>query len=342
MIVKSNEADRFISRPPAGLKAALVFGPDQGLVRERAEKLAKTVVPDLNDPFRVAEFDEDALAGDPARLWDEAAAISMLGGRRVIRIRGAGNTLAKHFERFLSGAPGDALVVVEGGDLAKTSSLRRIFEEDDGAAAIPCYGDSARDLEEVVRSALKSEGLSIDPAALTEAVSRLGSDRGVTRRELEKLALYAKGDETVTLPHVQAVMGDESELRMDETCDAAGEGDYVRLDESLERLWESGMSPVAVLRLAIGHFQRLLLLRSETDSGQDANSAMRKLRPPVHFQRQRSFTAQASRWPATRLQEALTLLYEAEALVKTTAIPAEAACGRALLSVAAMARAGRN
>src|SRR5689334_158422 len=121
MIVKSSDADRFIARPPQGLMAALVFGPDQGLVRERAETLAKPVVPDLSDPFRVAEFDEDAIAADPARLWDEAAAISMLGGRRVIRIRGAGNTVAKHFEKFLDEPPGDALVVVEGGDLAKTS-----------------------------------------------------------------------------------------------------------------------------------------------------------------------------------------------------------------------------
>src|SRR4051812_42476857 len=148
MIVKSHEADRFVTRPPSGLVAALVFGPDQGLVRERAETLAKTVVPDLNDPFRVAEFDEDVLASDPARLWDEAAAISMLGGRRVIRIRGAGNSVAKHFEKFLDQAPGDALVVVEGGDLAKTAALRRVFEEDDKAAAIACYGDSARDLDD--------------------------------------------------------------------------------------------------------------------------------------------------------------------------------------------------
>ena len=341
MEIKSHLADRFVARPPLGLVAVLVYGPDQGMVRERASALARSIVPDLNDPFRVSELDEAVLDSDPARLWDEAAALSMIGGRRVVRVRGAGNGLAKAFEQFLSEPKGDALIVIEAGELAKSASLRRVFDDADNAAAIPCYPDRERELEEVVRTALKEMGLSIDADALDYAVSRLGSDRGVTRSELEKLALYALGEKTVTAAHVAAVMGDESELRMDETFDAAGEGEYARLDISLSRLWAAGTSPVAVLRQAMTHFQRLLLVRVESDEGKNAGLAMKKLRPPVHFSREQSFRGQAARWTAARLEEALTHLYEAEALVKTTAVPGEAACGRALLSVAALANAGR-
>lgn len=339
MIVKPQEADRFSQKPPDKIVAALVFGPDQGLVRERAEALAKSVVPDLRDPFRVAEFSEDVLTADPARLWDEAAAISMLGGRRVVRVRGAGNGLAKHFSRYLEDPPGDAMIVVEAGELAKGASLRRAFEEADNAAAIACYLDNARNLDDVVHAALKSEGLSIDPSALGDLVQRLGSDRGVTRREIEKLVLYVGDEKTVTAEHVREAMGDESDLRMDECCDAAGEGNFKALDNALARLWLAGTSPVAVLRLALGHFQRLTLVRSECDGGGNVQSAMRKLRPPIHFTRSDSFKAQASRWTEARLEEALSILYEAEALTKTTGVPAEAACGRALFSVAALARA---
>ena len=341
MEVKSSAAERFIGQLPKDLVAALVYGPDQGLVRERAATVAKSVLPDLNDPFRVAELDEGVLDADPARLWDEAAALSMIGGRRVVRVRGAGNGLAKAFEQFLSEPKGDALIVLEAGELAKSASLRRVFDEADNAAAIACYPDRESDLEDIVRAALKEKGLSIEADALDYAASRLGSDRGVTRSELEKLALYAMGEKTVTAADVAAVMGDESELRMDETFDAAGEGDYVRLDKSLSRLWAAGTSPVAVLRQAMTHFQRLLIVRVESDEGKNAALAIKKLRPPVHFSREPSFRAQAARWTASRLEEALAHLYEAEALVKTTAVPGEAASGRALLSVAALANAGR-
>jgi DNA polymerase-3 subunit delta len=335
MIVKSSEADRTAKNPPRGLVAALVYGPDSGLARERSETLLRTVVADLSDPFRVCDLDEQTLANDPARLFDEAAAISMLGGRRVVRVRGASNALAKLFEAFLAEPAGDALVVVEGGDLAKGSALRRVFEEADNAAAIPCYADSVRDLAEVVRDALRAEGMSIAPDALEDAVSRLGSDRSVTRRELEKLALYARGQKQVTLEDVRAAMGDEAEARIEEVCDAAVCGDLVRLDLALERLWTADVSPVAVLRQAMSHFQRLLLVGGARES---LDEAMRKLRPPVHFSRVSAFKIQAQKWNEAKLGEVLDLLLETEVLCKTTAVPAEAACGRALFNVAAMGR----
>ena len=341
MEVKSSAAERFIGHLPSGLVAALVYGPDQGLVRERATAVAKTVTADLNDPFRVAELDESSLESDPARLWDEAAALSMTGGRRVVRVRSANNGLASTFERFLSAPPGDALIVVEAGDLAKSGALRRVFEAADNAAAIPCYPDDARSLEDLVRSHLKSHGLAIEEGALQYAVAHLGSDRGITRSELEKLALYAMGERSVSEAHVAAIMGDESELRMDEVFDAAGEGEYSRLDKTLAQLWAAGVQPVAVLRQAMGHFQRLMALRAEADEGGNLTAAIKKVRPPVHFSRERSVQAQVSRWSLDRLEAALNLLYEAEDLTKTTAVPAEAACGRALLSVAALAGRGR-
>src|ERR1700754_2343417 len=126
MIIKSHEADRYTAKPPKDLAIALVYGPDAGLVQERAEKLLKSVVPDLTDPFNVADLSESVLLSDPARLADEAAAISMMGGRRVVRVRGAGNNLTDLFEQFLDDPLGDALVVVEAGDLAKGASLRKL------------------------------------------------------------------------------------------------------------------------------------------------------------------------------------------------------------------------
>lgn len=341
MIISARDADRFTAQPPKQLRVALVFGPDAGLVQERAEKLLKSVTPDLTDAFNVADLSESVLLADPARLADEAAAISMMGGRRVVRVRGASNDLAELFEQFLDDPPGDALVVVEAGDLAKGASLRKLFEGDEAAAAIACYADTVRNLEDVVRDALRAEGLAIAPDALADAVSRLGSDRGVTRRELEKLALYAKGQKSVSLEDVRAVMGDEAEARAEEACDAAGSGDFARLDLALERLWVADMSAVAVARSAMGHFQRLLLVAENTARGENLDTALKRLRPPIHFLRADSFKAQLRRWQQDRIGEALDMLLEAETLAKTTAVPAEAAVGRTLMNIAAMAKAAR-
>jgi DNA polymerase-3 subunit delta len=105
----------FLRRPDPAVRAVLLYGPDAGLVRERADLLARLVCPDLQDPFRVAELGGAQLAADPARLADEVAAQSLIGGRRVVRVREAGDGLAKLFAGTIDEAPGDGFVVAEAG-----------------------------------------------------------------------------------------------------------------------------------------------------------------------------------------------------------------------------------
>src|SRR5260370_10020527 len=94
--------EAFLRRPDADVRAVLLYGPDAGLVRERAETVARTICPDLQDPFRVADLAAASLVADPARLADEAAQISLMGGSRVIRVREAGAARAPLFARFLT------------------------------------------------------------------------------------------------------------------------------------------------------------------------------------------------------------------------------------------------
>src|SRR5438105_10986481 len=101
MKVAAGQVDGFLRRPDPEIRAVLLYGPDAGLVRERAEIVVRTVCPDLRDPFRVADLAAAGLAADPARLADEAAQISLMGGRRVVRVRDAGDALAPLFSRFL-------------------------------------------------------------------------------------------------------------------------------------------------------------------------------------------------------------------------------------------------
>src|SRR5690606_39179288 len=123
------DADRFAAKPPANIVAELVYGPDSGLGRQRIEKLTRSVVDDLADPFRLADISDSELKSGPARLADEAAALSMLGGRRVVRLRGLGDGASKAVASFLENPLGDALIVAEGGELGPRSSLRLLFEE---------------------------------------------------------------------------------------------------------------------------------------------------------------------------------------------------------------------
>ncbi len=332
----------FLAKPDAAIRAALIYGADAGLVRERADRLALAVAGDLRDPFRVSDLAAAALAADPARLNDEAAALSLTGGRRLVRVREAGDGVGALFERFLAGPPpGDSVVVVEAGELAARSSLRRAFESAGNAAAIACYADDRRALEELAREVLGGRNIAVSADALAYLAQHLGGDRMLSRRELEKLALFVGDGGKAGLGEAEAVIGDSAQLSLDDVVFAAAEGDAPGLERALGRAFQEGEMPVSVLRALMRHFQRLHLAQARLESGMSEDEMLRSLRPPLFFKLQDRFRRQLRLWPERRARHALELLLQAELNAKRTGLPPEAVCRDALLRIARGAAARR-
>lgn len=333
----------FLRKPNPEVRAVLVYGPDTGLVSERTQVLLGTVVDDLKDPFQVADLGAGSLLGDEARLVDEAASLPLGGGGRAVRVSAAGDAHREVFEAFLEVAPAEALVVVEAGDLPARSRLRRLFEKADNAAALPCYPDTPEALRDLVQQTLKEAGLGVTPEAMGYLVENLGGDRLVSRSELQKLVLYkgagGNGAE-VDLEDAVACVGDSAALSLEDLAFSVAGGDQAALDRALGRSLAEGASPVAVLRAAARHLQRLHLASGLRDGGADVDSALKRLRPPVFFKRVGAFKGQLRHWNTERIARALDILIEAERDCKTTGMPAEALCGRALMRIAQAAIAG--
>ena len=344
MKVQAGRADAFARSPDDNATAVLVYGPDLGLIRERVEALVTSVLKDEADPFRLTDIDGDTIRSDPARLADEAAALALTGGRRVVKVRDATDTIAKTVEWFLDDPIGDALVVFAAGDLGPRSILRKIFEKANNAAALPCYADDARDLDQVVRDTLKESGLSVEPDALAWLVDHLGGDRGLSRKELEKLALYKGTDDgpVITMDDAMACIGDTAAFDMDDLVYAIGDGEQPTVQRVYGRMMAEGTNPISVLTAASRHLMRLHQVLGLYSDGGAMDQAMMKLRPPVFFKRKGQFKSQAGRWNAALLARGLELLTTAELQAKSTDMPARALIERALMQVAAAAKSARR
>ena len=334
MKLNGAQAERFVAAPDAGIRAVLVFGPDGGLARERAGRIATAIAGNDGDVFRLVELQAAAVRDEPARLYEEAAAMSFTGGRRVIRVRGATDALSATLESFLAEDKGDSMVIVEGGDLPARSKLRRLFDTAPGAASLPCYADDAGSLDAVIRESLGRYGITLEDDAMLFLRDNLGSDRMVSRGELEKLALYVGDNGRVQLDDATACVGDSAAMTMDDIVYATASGNIGGLTRRLDRGFAEGMSAVAVLRAVARHLQRLQLAASLIAGGKRADDAVKALRPPVFFRRVDAFRGQLPRWPAAVIDRALVALNEAEITCKTTNMPAPAVCAQTLLRLA--------
>jgi DNA polymerase-3 subunit delta len=340
MKLNGPQAERFVKTPDPKVRAVLLYGPDAGLRRERSAALLAKTVEDPNDPFAVTELTGGQIADDPARLADEAAALVFGGGRRFVRVRDAGDRVAQAFEDFFSSAPGEAFIVVEGDDLPARSTLRKLFESRKDAAAIACYHDDERSLPAVVREFFAEAGLPISREAVAFLAAQLGGDRALSRRELEKVALFkGSGNGEITLEDVESCVGDSALLSLEDVALATGAGDLPGLERAVTRSYHEGSSPISLLRAVARHLQRVHVVAG---AGSNVEDAMKRLRPPVFWKAAPAFRAQAEAWRPGQLARALDRLLEAEAACKRSGAPAETLAARALLEIAANAPGRRR
>ncbi len=334
MKIAPRAIEAYVGAPDPAHRAMLLYGPDSGLVRERAKRLVAALLPGEPDPFALLDLSEAELLADPARLADELAAISMMAPQRVILVRDAGDKLARIIESAAPAFHDSVRLIVCGGDLPARSALRGWFEKESGCAAIPCYKDEARDVQEVIRRRFAEAGIQAGREVVDYLASQLGNDRYVTRQELEKLITYAGDDKVIRLEDAQALVDYNRDTHLDDVAAALAGRDLKALDAVLMQLLREGIQPMAYVRALQRYFNRLYAIRARMEAeGMSAEQVIQSLRPPVFFRQVPVLTRHVQGWGLEQIVKALKLLVTAELACKTSDLPPVPASTRRLLQV---------
>ncbi len=341
--IKPADADRFLARPDPARRVILIYGNDDGLVAERAQRFAAAVLAESGDPFAHVRLDSATIADEPGRLADEANAVPLFGGQRVITVSLSGNRpIQSAIEAILAAPPVDSWVVIAAGDQRKGSALRKLCETNNGAAAIACYADSDRDLDRIIDEETRTAGLAITPDARAALKAMIGADRMASRSEVAKLCLYAAGAGTIAIDDVRAIIGDAAASATDEAVDAAALGDAAGLDRVYRRLNAAGVSGAVIVGAALRHFNFLQKARAACDGGASAETVIARASPPIFFQRRNAVLRQLTIWNRTAIEAALTRLDRALFDSRLHGAIADEIAAQALQSVAFIAAGPRR
>jgi len=333
---KAHEVDGWLARPDSTIVVVLLYGPDRGLVSERARLFAQKSGLPLDDPFSVVKIDA-AEADQPGRLLDEARTVPMFADRRLVWVRGVGSqsAIAADIAALVEEPPSDCLVLVEAGDLKKGASLRATVERGDRAIALPCYSDDSRSIDAVIDDVLSKAKLTITLDARHLLKANLGGDRLATRGELEKLALYCAGASEVTADDIRALIGDVSGISVDEAVDAIMTGRIADFDHLFTRHVAGGSPAFLMLSAALRHVQGLQLMREQVEAqGKSPAAAVASARPPVFFARRSAVEQAVQRWNQAMLHAAAERLQGAILKSRQHPAVAEPVSRQALLALA--------
>ena len=336
--LRGREIDAYLARPDPGRPIILLYGPDAGLVRERADALIASAVDDPNDPFSLVKLDGDELAAEPSRLVDEALTVPLFGGRRAIRVRAGSRSFTSGVDTLAETPLKDCRIVIEAGDLRAESPLRKSCERAKTAVAIACYPDGERDLAKLIDEELRFANLRIAPDARATLATLLGGDRQASRNELRKLTLFAHGEGEVTLDHVMAVVADASELKLDPIVDGAFAGKPELVESEFAKAMVAGTYPGVIMAAAQRQAAWLHKSALALAEGTPLSSLLEGGYPRLHFSREGAVEVALRNFSPERLVAIIDQLANAALDMRKQASLAAVIAQRALLSIAVNAR----
>jgi len=336
--LRGRDIDAFLARPDPGRPIILLYGPDAGLVRERADLLLASAVDDPDDPFSLVKLDGDELSAEPSRLVDEAMTVPLFGGRRAIRIRAGSRNFAGGIDTLAEMTLKDCRIVIVAGDLRPESPLRKACERAKTAVAIGCYPDTERDLAKLIEDELRIANLRIAPDARASLMALLGGDRQASRNELRKLTLFALGEGEVTLDHVMAVVADASELKLDPIVDGAFAGKPELVESEFMKAMVAGTYPGVIISSAQRQAAWLHKSALAVAEGTPVATLLESGYPRLHFSRKPMVETALRNFSAGRLVAIIDQLASAALDARKQPALAAVIAQRALLSIAVNAK----
>ena len=336
MKLNYNQIDSYARNFDPKLRGVLIYGPDHGLIQERSAEVLKRILPNPDDPFAITDLAGEQIADDPALLFDEVASMNFFGGRKVIRIREhaekASSAIIELFKNPPAGKSeelGFLLIVAE--ELTPKSPLRVFFEANSDIVALPCYHDEGPGLASIIREELRQRRLVASTDIVAYLSDVLRGDRMLVRQEIEKLDLYAGAERSITYVMVTACIGDLAESTLDEIIDCVALGGILEADKKLRKALNQGIVPIVLLRSLSRHFQRIIQVAGQVESGTSIEQAVQQMRPPLFFKQKPIFIRQLSFWNRTeKVRRVLNLLYQAELRIKKGGLSPELVTERTL------------
>ena len=328
--------DRSVDQPDPKVRFYLFHGPDEAQSSALGGRLAKA----LNAAKHSAAA--ASLRGDPALLADEAGAIDMFGGAKVIWIQPAGEEIVTAVEALLDAPAAESPVVAVAGRLGKSSGLLKLAESHALALAHVSYELDARDAERLVSELARAEGLRAQPGVASRIAEACANDRRMMAQELAKLALYLDASPDApkdlgsdALDAIGADMGGDF-LGI---ADLALAGDIRSLGEALSRMDSSGKEAIPIIRSLQRRLLMLAPIRSRVDAGERLQSVMTSLGKSLFWKDKPMVEKMLGMWDSAGLARVSERTGTLERrLMRGDSPPPAGALGEELVAIARQAR----
>ena len=335
MIIKDYQLINSISSET--FQSFLVYGPNEGLIRENVDIIYKNFSKEKNcEKVNITgkQLDESATI-----LNDELSTISLFSEKKFVVLISAKEKHASIIDEALSLDFKNTCMVVKQDNLTKSSSIRKLYETSKNHFSLACYDDDIKVLSTLLEKFQKEHGITFDSDVKSFLLNNLSNDRMVIKNELEKILLSLnKDDQKVDIDKLRYILHDSSHTDFQQINNSILFGKTEKGSKSLEKLFNLGTNPVAILKSFNNYIMRIRLTQVELSKGKQFDEAIKVLRPPVFWKEKSDFKRHCLMWPADMIENIINEVLSSEIKCMTNNVIAKEQCEKTLFRISSTAR----
>ena len=281
MKISSYQVENYIKKiADEKISGCLLYGPEPTITRFRFEVIAKKIVNDLTDPFLVSQLSSEKIKEDKAILTDEFYSIAMLGGRRLIMIKDCDANTVQALKILLSdpqyGRKSENFILIQGGDMDKSSALRKLVEESQFLMAIPCYEEDATSLRKSISELFVENDIIAENEIINLMVKNFGKDRNLIVNEVSKIKNYLGDEKKLSLEIFKKITSSNQDENLQDFAVQFASKNYEWCFLRAEKAFEGGNESILLVRNLINYFSKLYNAKvSIENSGKSIDDAVK-------------------------------------------------------------------
>lgn len=314
MKIQTKEIDKFINNIPEDIKSILIYGVDEGQVKEKVQQVCKSRTV-------AAIYKYEDVKSSPGMVVDSLTSLSLFGENhekeKIVIIEFNGASITDPLLSLIKKASFRGKILLVAGELGTDSTLRKNCEANQSSAVIACYADDIVSIMSIINKALLENNITMDNEAkklFANSVS-LGN-RNIIHNEIDKLLLYLGKEKKIELRHINQYFNSLGAISFESLCYDLSLLKLDNIEKKIYSLQLDGNNLVTIIRAVNNHFNRLYQVKKILEVNNNLSQAITSLSPPVFFKYVTDFSASINLWGAKQLLRVISLLGELELSVK--------------------------
>ncbi|MBT4921698.1 MAG: DNA polymerase III subunit delta [Rickettsiales bacterium] len=316
MKVANNLIDDFIKSKIQGLKAALIYGADEGIVFERKNNIITSILGADYDNLHLVEYHMKNISDNFGVVIDESNSFSLIPGRKLLVVSDAKDTISANLTDYFGSLKSDSFLLILAGDLKAGGKLRKMFEDGKDIVTLPCYTDDEVGLRNIIMSDLKSDGYEIGYDLASYIANDFYGNRQILRSELNKLKQYLGDKKLVEFDDVDQIISGAKEKNFQDFANKIASLDVRNIRAEIDLNKKLGANSITLCRVLINYFTKLHMAASYRSQDMSNSDAVNKVKPPVFFKQKSLMIQHLNKWSNDKIFDFLSKIQQYELMLK--------------------------